>query len=137
GIAELIAWLRPRTPALIVLEATGRIADPWSPGCCRGAVPHGRDQSSLGARFRQGARPSGQDRCFGCRGADAFVLNIQPVPRPWKDDETQALAALLQRRRQVVTLLTAEKNRLAGAHRQVQTDSHPHRVSGTTAQGPR
>lgn len=51
-----------------------------------------------------------------------FGHSIQPVPRPWKDDETQALAALLQRRRQVVTLLTAEKNRLASAHRQVQAD---------------
>ena len=32
GRAELMAWLRPRAPALIVLEATGAWR-PWSRGC--------------------------------------------------------------------------------------------------------
>ncbi len=51
-----------------------------------------------------------------------FGQAIRPEPRPWKDEETQALAALIRRRRQVVEILTAEKNRLSIAHRQVQPD---------------
>ncbi|NJM13013.1 MAG: hypothetical protein HC889_15120 [Synechococcaceae cyanobacterium SM1_2_3] len=46
-----------------------------------------------------------------------FGQSIQPEPRPWKDEETQALTAFLQRRRPLITMLTAEKNRLDSAHR--------------------
>lgn len=51
-----------------------------------------------------------------------FGQAIRPEPRPWKDEEAQALTALIQRRRQVVDMLTAEKNRLASAQRHVRPD---------------
>ena len=51
-----------------------------------------------------------------------FGQAIRPEPRPWKDEEAQALTALIQRRRQVVAMLTAEKNRLASAHCHVRPD---------------
>ncbi|MDG4553009.1 MAG: transposase [Candidatus Competibacter sp.] len=51
-----------------------------------------------------------------------FGHAIRPEPRPWKDAEAQALTALIQRRRQVVEMLTAEKNRLASAHPHVRPD---------------
>ena len=58
---------------------------------------------------------------------DALVLArfghaIPLTPCPWQDEETQALATLLQRRRPWVAMLTAEKNRLASAHPRVRTD---------------
>ncbi len=40
---------------------------------------------------------------------------MQPTPRPLPDAATQALAALVERRHQLVTLLTAEKHRLKPA----------------------
>jgi transposase len=40
---------------------------------------------------------------------------MRPQPRPLPDDATRALAALLTRRRQLVGMLTAEKNRLLSA----------------------
>lgn len=44
-----------------------------------------------------------------------FAEAVRPVPRPVPDAATQALAALVTRRRQLVEMLTAEQNRLGTA----------------------
>jgi transposase len=44
-----------------------------------------------------------------------FAAALQPQPRPLPDAQEQALAALVQQRRQVVGMLTAEKNRFQQA----------------------
>ena len=44
-----------------------------------------------------------------------FADRIRPEVRPLKDEQTQELEALVIRRRQVVDMITAEKNRLAAA----------------------
>ena len=44
-----------------------------------------------------------------------FAAAIRPVPRPLPDAASQALAALVERRRQLVGMLTAEKNRFQSA----------------------
>ena len=48
-----------------------------------------------------------------------FGEAVRPTPRPLPDEEAQALAALVERRRQVVAMRTAEANRL-GATRVAQ-----------------
>src|SRR5690606_1081678 len=40
-----------------------------------------------------------------------FAERVRPEPRPLPDAESEALAAILARRRQLVTMLVAEKNR--------------------------
>jgi len=44
-----------------------------------------------------------------------FAEAIRPQPRPLPDEQSQALAALVQRRRQLVGMLSAEQNRLRQA----------------------
>src|SRR5207244_13213157 len=44
-----------------------------------------------------------------------FAAVMRPVPRPLPDEETQALGAIVARRRQLLEMLTAEKNRLSAA----------------------
>ena len=48
-----------------------------------------------------------------------FGEAVQPPIRPLKDADTHALGALLARRRQVTTMLVAEKNRLSRALKEV------------------
>ena len=122
GLAELTGWLHARSPRLIVLEATGGVETPVAAAL----VEAHRPTAVINPRqARDFAKALG---CLAKTDAlDALVLArfghaIQPTPRPWKDEETQALAALLQRRRQLVEMLTAEKNRLASAHCRVRTD---------------
>jgi hypothetical protein len=51
---------------------------------------------------------------------------IRPELRPLPYEQTQALAAILARRRQLVEMLTAEKNRLASARPPVRTSLRTH-----------
>lgn len=51
---------------------------------------------------------------------------LRPEIRPIKDPKTQALAALLTRRRQLTDMLTAEKNRLSSAPEPVRKDIKAH-----------
>lgn len=122
GLAELTGWLHARSPRLIVLEATGGLEMPVAAALVEAHLPTAVINPRQVRDFAN---------ALGCLAKtdilDALVLArfghaIQPTPRPWKGEETQALAALLQRRRQVVAVLTTEKNRLASAHPRVQTD---------------
>lgn len=51
---------------------------------------------------------------------------IRPPARPVPDEQTQALAALVARRRQLIEMLTAEKNRLRLATRPLQKRVQAH-----------
>jgi transposase len=55
-----------------------------------------------------------------------FAETMKPEPRPFPDAETEALKALVVRRRQLVDMLTAERNRLASALKPVQRDLEEH-----------
>jgi len=122
GLAALIAWLQPRTLTLIVLEATGGletlVAGMLVEAQFPTAVIHPRQARDFAKALGVLAKTDALDALVLAR----FGQSIQPEPRLWKDEEHQALAALLQRRRRLVTMLVAEKNRLASAHRQVQAD---------------
>jgi transposase len=45
-----------------------------------------------------------------------FAQAVHPTPRPLRSEEEERLSALVSRRRQIIDMLTAEKNRLATAH---------------------
>ena len=55
-----------------------------------------------------------------------FGQAVRPTPRPLPDAQTQALEALLVRRRQVIAMLTAEKNRLSRASTTVRQGIRAH-----------
>jgi len=55
-----------------------------------------------------------------------FAEVMRPALRPLPDEQTQALAAILARRRQLVEMLTAEKNRLSAASKPVRKSLRTH-----------
>ena len=73
---------------------------------------HVRDFAKAGGRLAKTDRLDAQVLAH-------FGLAIRPRARPLPDAETQALEAQLARRRQVVTMITAEKNRLGTATKPV------------------
>lgn len=122
GLVTLTAWLRARAPLGIVLEATGGLEVPVVTGLVEAGLP----VAVINPRqTRDFAKATG--RLAKTDALDAAVLAhfghaLRPEPRPWKAAEAQALTAVIQRRRQVVEMLTAEQNRWASAHPQVQPD---------------
>jgi transposase len=126
SIRDLVERLRPLAPSLVVCEATG-----------------GFERAAIGAlaaagfpvvvanprQIRDFARATGQlaktDRLDATTLA-AFAERVRPTPRPLPDQEAQLLDALLTRRRQLLEMLTAEKNRLGFAPRPVQSGIRRH-----------
>ncbi len=55
-----------------------------------------------------------------------FAERVRPEPRPLRDADTQLLAGLLARRRQLIEMLTAERNRLGTALRPIRRSLQKH-----------
>ena len=126
GIADLVERLRQQEPAVVVLEATGGLECPLVAALAAAQLP----VVVVNPRqVRAFARATG--RLAKTDAIDAQVLAqfgeaVEPQPRPLPDQATQELAALITRRRQLVRMLTAEKNRLHIAARPVRRDIQQH-----------
>lgn len=111
-IAELVGWLSALQPQLIVVEATGGYEAPL---VAELGIAHLPVAVVNPRQVRDFARASGRlaktDR-LDAQTLAHFGQAMRPTPRPLPDQETQALAALVERRRQVVAMRTAEQNRL-------------------------
>jgi len=111
----LVAQLQDLSPTAVVLEATGGIELPLVAALAAASLP----VAVVNPRqVRDFAKSTGQlaktDRL------DAMVLAhfgeaVKPPIRPLRDAETQVLSAVLARRRQVSSIILAEKNRLSRA----------------------
>src|SRR5258708_17246222 len=116
GIAEAVAWLQTVGARVLVIEATGGYEAPLVAELGVATLP----VAVVNPRqVRDFARATG--RLAKTDRLDAQVLAhfgeaVRPTPRPLADEEAQALAALVERRRQVVAMPTAEANRLGATH---------------------
>lgn len=119
GIAAVVKALQATPPSLIVLEATGA----YHRNVTSALVAAGLPVAVVNPRqVRDFARSTGQlaktDRLDAVLLA-RFAAAVRPTPRPVPSDATLELAALVERRRQLVEMLTAEKNRLGVARKPV------------------
>lgn len=119
GHAKLLRWLRCKTPALVILEATGG----YKRARAVAQASAGPSVSVINPRqARDFARAMGRlaktDRLDARALAEfAAVLHAQGrQPRPLASEEQRELVALVARRRQLVGMLVAERRRLAVAH---------------------
>lgn len=122
GLTQLVAWLQARPPSLIVLEATGGLETPVVGALVEAHLPAAVINPRQARDFAKALGRLAKTDALDAEVLARFGQAIRPEPRPWKDEEAQELTALIQRRRQVVDMLTAEKNRLASAHRHVRPD---------------
>ena len=126
GFAQIIERLRVVSPALVVLEATGGLEIPLTGALAAAGVPvvvvNPRQVRDFAKATGQWAKTDALD----AQVLAHFAEVIRPEPRPLPDAQTRMLAALLTRRRQLVEMLTAEKNRLASARPPVRTRLRTH-----------
>jgi transposase len=112
GVMDLIERLRGLEPKLIVLEATGGLERRAVAALAGAVLPvvavNPRQVRDFAKATGELAKTDAIDALILARFAD----RIRPELRPLKDAETQELEALIVRRRQVVDMITAEKNRL-------------------------
>lgn len=112
GWAALVAHVRTLAPAVIVLEATGG----YETGAASALSAAGLPVAIVNPRqVRDFAKALGlleKTDALDAAVLAAFAARIQPTPRPLPDDLQADLQALVTRRRQLVDMLTAERNRV-------------------------
>jgi transposase len=115
GIHTLAQRLTRDGPALVVLEATGG----YELACVAALASAGLPVVVANPRqVRDFAKATGQLAKTDRIDADVLALfaeRVRPEVRPLAGEEAQELDALLARRRQLLEMLTAEKNRLGQA----------------------
>jgi transposase len=115
GVEQLVSALRKLAPELIVLEATGGFEITVAAALASAGLP----LAVVNPRqIRDFARATGRLAKTDALDAQVIALfaeRIRPEPRPIADADSQSLAELTARRRQVVEMIGMEANRLRQA----------------------
>lgn len=127
GLRELLTWVHARSPSLIVLEATGGyevvVAATLGSAGLPVAVVNPRQIRDFARATGQLAKTDALDSAVIAHFAEA----VQPPVRPLATAAAEALGALVVRRRQLLDMLGAERNRQAQAReRQLQRRIEAH-----------
>jgi transposase len=120
GISQVAERLRDLGPDLIVLEATGGYELHLVGALGAASLPVVVVNPRQVRRFAQALGHLAKTDKLDARILAQFAEMVKPSVRPLPDEKAQELGGVLTRRRQVVEMITAEKNRLAGAHPKVQ-----------------
>ena len=126
GIAAVLPRLLALKPTLIVLEATGGLELPVVAALGSAGLPviavNPRQVRDFAKAVGKLAKTDAIDAQVLAHFADA----VRPAVRPLTDAATQALSALVTRRRQLVEMLTAEENRRKTASPAIRGDIQDH-----------
>jgi transposase len=115
AIDALVARLQGLTPTIIVVEATGGYERALVAACVAVGLPVAVVNPRQVRAFAQAlGRTAKTDDIDGHVLAE-FGARMQPTARAISDGETQALAALVVRRRQLVEMIGMERRRLEQA----------------------
>ena len=126
GIAALVTQMQELNPAALVLEATGGLELPLVAALAAASLPvvvvnprQVRDFAKATGRL---AKTDRLDAAVLAHFAEA----VHPPLRPLRDAETQDLNSLVTRRKQVMAMLVAERNRLSSAAMAVRPSVEAH-----------
>jgi transposase len=128
GIAELVVRLRDLGPALIVLEATGGLELPLLAALGSAGLPVVAVNPRQVRDFAKALGKLAKTDAIDAQVLAHFAEAVRPAVRPLPDAATQALAALVTRRRQLVEMLVAEDNRRRSAPVAIRADIQAHIV---------
>lgn len=128
GFAALIEWLRPRPMERIVIEATGGYEAPLVAALGSASLPVIVVNPRQVRDFAKALGRIAKTDVIDATVLALFAAAIKPELRPLKDEQTRTLDALLDRRRQLLGMLVAERQRLGQAPTTVRQDIQAHIV---------
>lgn len=126
GVRELVRALEKSAPTLIVVEATGGIQTLVVAELAAAGLPVAVVNPRQARDFAKATGRLAKTDSIDAEMLANFGQAIRPEVRELKDEQTQLLTALMSRRRQIVDMLTAEKNRLASAPKAVRKEIGKH-----------
>jgi len=115
GISKAVCCLRELAPALIVMEATGGIELPLAAALAAAGLPVAVVNPRQVRDFARATGKLAKTDAIDAQVIAHFAAALKPTPHPLPGAQAQEFDAILTRRRQVVEMLTAERNRLSSA----------------------
>lgn len=126
GLGQLVARLTALRPERIVLEATGRLELPAVVALVAAGLPVVVVNPRQSRNFARSTGQLAKTDTLDAQCLAAFAERVRPPARPLPDADARALMDLVARRRQIVEMLVAEKNRLTRASQRVAHDIRRH-----------
>jgi transposase len=126
SIAALVARLQAVAPTLLVLEATGGYHRPAVAALVAAGLPVVVANPRQTRDFAKATGQLAKTDALAARALAHFAEAVRPTPRPLPDAQTEALRAVMTRRRQLIAMRTAALNRLDSAPPPVQADLQAH-----------
>jgi transposase len=115
ALAELVTQLTALQPGLVVMEATGGYEAAVAAVCAGQGLAVAIVNPRQVRAFAQAIGRRAKTDPIDASVLALFGAKVQPTPRALPDAATQALAAMVARRRQLLEMLGAEQRRLGQA----------------------
>lgn len=126
GHDALVAQFKDQPVQLIVMEATGGLQTTLAARLTEAGLPVAIVNPRQVRDFAKALGKLAKSDAIDAQVLALFARAIEPQPRALPDADTQLLAALVMRRRQLIEIRTAEHNRLATAHASQRADINAH-----------
>lgn len=124
GLIDLVRRLQPLSPVLVVMEASGGYEGIVAASLAEAGLPVAIVNPRQVRRFAEALGQLAKTDAIDARVIAHFAEAIRPPPRPLPDPMLTQLQELLARRRQLVVMINAEKQRAARAESKVTQRSH-------------
>ena len=115
GLAELVRRLHPVAPRLVVMEASGGYESLVAVSLAEAGLPVAIVNPRQVRKFAEALGQLAKTDAIDARVIAHFAEAVRPPPRPLPDQTLIELHELLARRRQLVIMINAEKQRFAKA----------------------
>jgi len=126
GITQAIRHIASLQPAGIILEATGNLEMPLAAALQAECLPVVIINPRQVRDFARATGALAKTDAIDARILALFGLRIKPDMRPLPDKQAREMGSLLTRRRQLMEMLIAERNRLSRADEDVQPKIKDH-----------
>lgn len=124
GLTELVRRLQPLSPVLVVMEASGGYEGIVAASLAEAGLPVAIVNPRQVRKFAEALGQLAKTDAIDARVIAHFAEAVRPPPRPLPDETLVQLQELLARRRQLVVMINAEKQRFAWAGNKVTQRSH-------------
>jgi transposase len=115
GLTQVVATLKQVQPLVIVVEATGGYERRLVAVLLTNQLPVAVTNPDRVRHFAKATGQLAKSDALDAAVLSLFAQTLQPKPRPLPDDFSEELRDLLARRRQILDMIVAEKNRLETA----------------------
>ena len=111
GLADLVARLQPLAPRLVAVEATGGFEMTVAAAVAGAGLVLAVVNPAQVRHYAQALGRRAKTDAIDAEVIARFAEAARPEPRPLLDADTQALAELVTRRRQIIAMMVAERQR--------------------------